>query len=71
MLTRGALQQGRNFGITAGGGVLVVPDQKGVSEVVPERRTFDQSLINISFPKIVGERSIFHYHFSYHYYFSM
>ena len=43
--------------------MLVVPDQKGVSEVVPERRTFDQSLINISFPKIVGEQGIFHYHF--------
>jgi hypothetical protein len=68
MLTGGALQQGRNFGITAGGGVvLVVPDQKNVSEVVPEGQTFDQSLINISFPKIVGERGIFHYH----YYFSM
>jgi hypothetical protein len=68
MLTRGALQQGRNFGITAGGGgggggEFVLPDQKGVSEVVPEGRTFDQSLIKISFPKIVGERSIFHYHF--------
>jgi hypothetical protein len=64
MLTRGALQQGRNFGITAGGGgELVLPDQKGVSEVVPEGRTFDQSLIKISFPKIIGERSIFHYYF--------
>ena len=30
-----------------------MPDQKGVVKVVP-RRTF-QSLINISFPKIVGE----------------
>jgi hypothetical protein len=48
MLTRGALQQGRIFGITAGGG--------GGGELV-------FSLINISFPKIVGERSIFHYHF--------
>jgi hypothetical protein len=65
MLTSGVLQQGRNFGITAGegGGELVLPDQKGISEVVLEGRTFDQSLINISFPKIVGERSIFHYHF--------
>ena len=65
MLTRSALQQGRNFGITAGGGggELVLPDRKGVSEVVPEGRTFDQSLINISFPRNVGERSIFHYHF--------
>ena len=36
-----------------GGCELVLPDQKGVVKVVP-RRTF-QSLINISFPKIVGE----------------
>ena len=36
-----------------GGGELVLPDQKGVAKVVP-RRTF-QSLINVSFPKIVGE----------------
>jgi hypothetical protein len=43
MLTRGTLQQGRN--------------QKGVSEVVPEGRTFDQSLTNIYFPKTVGEQS--------------
>jgi hypothetical protein len=33
---------------------LVLPDQKGVAEVVPDGRRF-QSLINISFPKIVGE----------------
>jgi hypothetical protein len=59
MLTRGALQQGRNFGITAVG-ELVLPDQKGVSEVVPDGQTFDQSQMNISFPKIAGERSIFH-----------
>jgi hypothetical protein len=65
ILTRGALQQGQIFGIMPGGeGELVLPDRKGVSEVVPEGGTFDQSLINISFPKIVGERSIFHYHFS-------
>jgi hypothetical protein len=59
MLTRGALQQGQNFGITAGRGggggyKLVFPNQRGVSEVVPGGRTF-QSLMNISFPKIVGE----------------
>ena len=47
------------------GGGLVLPDQKGVAEVVPEEQTF-QPLINISFPKIVflGEmnsgHSIFH-----------
>jgi hypothetical protein len=45
------------------GGELVLPDRKGVSEVVPEGRTVDHSLINIFSPKIVGERSIFHYHF--------
>jgi hypothetical protein len=45
------------------GGELVLPNQKGISEVVPEGRTFDQSLINISFPKIVGEQSIFHNRF--------
>ncbi len=39
---------------------LILPDQKGVSQVVPDRRTFDQSQINISFPKIAGEQSIFH-----------
>jgi hypothetical protein len=60
MLTRRALQQGRNFGITAGGGELVLTDQKGVSEAVPDGQTFDQSQINISFPKIIGEWSIFH-----------
>ena len=59
MLTRGALQQGQNFGITAGG-ELVLPDQKDVSEVFPDGQTFDQSQINISFLKIVGEWSIFH-----------
>jgi hypothetical protein len=43
---------------------LFCPTKREFSEVVPEGRTFDQSLIiNISFPKIVGERSIFHYHF--------
>ena len=65
MLTRGGLS---NRGETSvlrlgGGGELVLPNRKGVSEVVPEGQTIDQSLINISFPKIVGERSIFHYHF--------
>jgi hypothetical protein len=67
MLTRGALQQGRNFKtaklLQLVAGVLVVPDQKGVSEVVLEGRTFDQSLINISFPNIAGEPGIFHYNF--------
>ena len=45
-------------------GELVLPNQKGVSEVVPEGRTFDQSLTNISFPKTVGEQSTttFSYH---------
>jgi hypothetical protein len=36
------------------GGELVLPNQKGISKVVPGGRTF-QSLINISFPNIVGE----------------
>ena len=35
------------------GGEHVLPDQKGVAKVVPDAQTF-QSLINISFPKIVG-----------------
>jgi hypothetical protein len=38
-----------------GGGEHVLPDQRGVAEVVLDGRTF-QSLIEISFPKIVGER---------------
>jgi hypothetical protein len=33
---------------------LVLLDQKGVAEVVPDGRTL-QSLIDLSFPKIVGE----------------
>jgi hypothetical protein len=38
-----------------GGGVsLFCLTKRIISEVVPEGRTFDQSLINISFPKIVG-----------------
>ena len=44
----------RYYGWGPGGGELVLPDQNGVTEVVPDGRTF-QSLINISFPKIVGE----------------
>ena len=42
--------RGHNFSITAagGGGELVLPDQKGVTEVVIS------VLITISFPKIVG-----------------
>ena len=39
--------QRRNFSITTG----------GVSKVIPDGRTF-QSLINISFPKIVGEKGV-------------
>ena len=40
--------QGRNFGIMAGGGgdVLVLPDQKGVADVVPDGRT-----LLINFPQ--------------------
>jgi hypothetical protein len=51
--------RGQNFGITAGGGggcVLVLPDQKGVAKVVPNGRTL-KSLIDLSFSKIVGERT--------------
>ena len=54
MLTRGLSNRGETSVLRlggGGGGELVLPDRKGVSEVVP------------SFPKIVGERSIFHYHF--------
>jgi hypothetical protein len=39
--------------LVGGGSELVFPDQKGVAEVVPGGRTW-QSLINISFPTIVG-----------------
>jgi hypothetical protein len=53
-----------------GGCELVLSDQKGVAEVIPDGQTF-QSLINISFPKIskllggggvkkVSGHSIFH-----------
>ena len=45
--------QGRNLGYYGwGGGELVLPDQNGVPEAVPDGRIF-QSLINVSFPKIV------------------
>jgi hypothetical protein len=36
--------------LDGGGGELVLPDKKGVAEVVPDGR------INIPFPKFVGER---------------
>ena len=60
MLTRGLSNRGETSVLRlGGGGELVFSNRKGVSEVVPEGRKIDQSLINISFPK----RSIFHYHF--------
>jgi hypothetical protein len=48
----GAKRRYSGWGGGGGGGELVLPDQNGVPEAVPDGRIF-QSLINVSFPKIV------------------